>query len=229
MIVCQSNTLYLKNILSYFYDIYTCKIEYINSLYTFLLTKYKSLLEEASFQIRPTTNSALRTLNKKEYMDIFNFENNYFLANQTGAPILFIYKLFFQFIRTFEDKTTYEFVDEMKVYFKEKTKTIGLGDYIKSIISKIDLSLENLEKINDILTSYKTYSIDPVFFAKVCRTSGILAFFIKDILIFCGIDYDKIITEKNRVVSDINQVKQIKIKTEKIVRKVTELNQKFNN
>jgi len=47
---------------------------------------------------------------------------------------------------------------------------------------------DNIEKIREILKKYNIKKIDLALLGKLCKTTGMIAFFLKDALSYCGLD-----------------------------------------
>jgi hypothetical protein len=189
------------------------------------MEKYKTNIEEYPFQLRPLTISALRTLNNLKYLDVYNNENSYFANDINGVVLVYVYRVIFaltKFIDGTLKLSDNDFIDYVKAFIKEKCKGIGLGDLIKN--AKLDLSLDNVERIKDILEYYRIDHIDTGAIGKLCKTTGVLAFFIKDALIFCGLDLDRDKTpnEKFIILKEINELRQMRNETEKQMKRSEE-------
>ena len=99
-------------------------------------------------------------------------------------------------------------------YIKNNCKT---GKIIEDIINekKINLNFENLYKIYKLINN-KLNIVVPSYFSKICGTTGLFVFFIKDIIDFVGFFEDKKINEKsvftfNGIIKEIeNNINQLK-------------------
>ena len=115
--------------------------------------------------------------------------------------IYIIYKIYFQlinytdFFKYINESNNDEFWEKCKLYFRELNgKT---GDLLSNIITqkKIVLSGENIYKVYKLANKHIN-KIVPTYYSKICATTGLFVFFIKDILDFLGFSHDKII-QKN--------------------------------
>lgn len=115
--------------------------------------------------------------------------------------IYIIYKIYFQlinytdFFKYINESNNDEFWEKCKLYFRELNgKT---GDLLSNIITqkKIVLSGENIYKVYKLANKHIN-KIVPAYYSKICATTGLFVFFIKDILDFLGFSHDKII-QKN--------------------------------
>ncbi len=133
------------------------------------------------------TEKAIELLNDSLLNRLFNDEV------VTNVDILLIYKIFFQFIGhpfALINKKE-EFWEKCRNFFLEKTQG-RTGDFINGVIKnkKLDLSGKNLYRVYK-LVSKNLNKILPAYFCKICGTTGLFAFFVKDILDFLGFTNDK--------------------------------------
>ena len=108
--------------------------------------------------------------------------------------ILFIFEVFFQMINKpikDENNNKKTFWEKCCLYFLNETHG-KIGDMLNNIIkdNKIDISEDNLYKIY-ILVKDKLDIIIPSHFNKICSTTPLITFYIKDILNFLGISTDE--------------------------------------
>jgi hypothetical protein len=132
---------------------------------------------------------AIKLLNEPILIKIFN-DSQYPINDN----ILLIYRIYFQLInhplskeikydkRTFWNKICNYFINENKG---------KIGDLLeKNYKENLDLRSENIYKILHIIQG-KIDKITPSYFSKICGTTALFSFFIKDILEFLGISNDK--------------------------------------
>ena len=106
--------------------------------------------------------------------------------------ILLIYYIYFQLINNdlSKEKNKEIFWEKTCNYFIKETKG-KTGDFLlKNIQENLDLSPQNIYKIIHIVEG-KVNIISPSYFSKICGTTGLFVFFIKDILDFLGITNSK--------------------------------------
>ncbi len=74
--------------------------------------------------------------------------------------------------------------------FKSSTENTS-GTIMSSLITKeMDLSVKNIYEIIRVLGS-NSYKITPNYYSKSCGTTGLVVFFVKDVLDYLGITYDR--------------------------------------
>ena len=137
------------------------------------------------------TKGALKAIN------LLNEEilNRLFIEDKPpNNEILFVYKIYFQLIKheeiiknAFDDNIFWE---KCKKYFREfGGKT---GDVLNKVFTekKLCIDSDNIYRIYK-LTENKIDKIYPAYFSKICGTTGLFVFYIKDILDFLGFSNDK--------------------------------------
>ena len=124
--------------------------------------------------------------------------NNIFKSKELNPPlnkIILIYRIFFQLINQEEineivsDK---KFWEEARIYFLENDDN-KIGYFIKDNISEFDFTNENIYKLKKLTKGYEE-KLKPTNYEKICETTTLFTFIIKDALEYCGIIYNK---EKN--------------------------------
>lgn len=161
-------------------------------------------------------------MNASKNLEIFDKDNQYF----TNDKILIIYRLLMQLTLLFDDnleKDPVIFIEWFKSYFKENSKK-GLGDLMKSFINLCDFSDTNIEKLKSITNYYEITELDCGVLGKLCKTTGLIAFFVKDAMVFCGLDGSqekKLKEERDKfrvsVIKDNIDIKDMKNKCNKIL------------
>lgn len=109
--------------------------------------------------------------------------------------ILLPYKLFLQIVNNQEICPVIEKSNsEIWFYFcdiLEKNAEGKPGSYLSSLLATgIDDSSKNMNKILTLLGP-NGYKITPNYYSKLCGTTGLLVFFIKDVLEYFGIIIDR--------------------------------------
>ena len=141
------------------------------------------------------TKGSIKALNllNEEILNRLFFEDK-----EPNKEVFIVYKIYFQLIKHKEitkyinnDKTNDNiFWEKCKNYFKEfNGKT---GDCINKVITqkKINIDGDNIYKIYKIINK-DINKLIPSYFSKICGTTGLFIFFIKDILDFLGFSSDK--------------------------------------
>lgn len=141
-----------------------------------------------NFEFSKGTSKSMELLNESIMSKAFQTET------LPRYEILFIYQVFFQLINNpiknlYDNKK--EFWDKCRAFFIIESKG-KIGDFLKNFIinEKIDISEDNLYRLYKLVNN-KLYIIVPSYFNKVCSTTALLTFFIKDILNFLGISMEK--------------------------------------
>ena len=144
-----------------------------------------------SFQLSKGSMRAIQILDNEIY-------NNIFKSKELNPPldkIILIYRIFFQLINQEEmneivsDK---KFWEEVRIYFLENDDN-KIGYFIKDNISEFDFTNENIYKLKKLTKGYEE-KLKPTNYEKICETTTLFTFIIKDALEYCGIIYNK---EKN--------------------------------
>ena len=144
-----------------------------------------------SFQLSKGSMRAIQILDNEIY-------NNIFKSKELNPPldkIILIYRIFFQLINQEEineivsDK---KFWKEARIYFLENDDN-KIGYFIKDNISEFDFTNENIYKLKKLTKGYEE-KLKPTNYEKICETTTLFTFIIKDALEYCGIIYNK---EKN--------------------------------
>jgi hypothetical protein len=160
-------------------------------------------------------------LDHSKYTDVFSNDNSYF--NNTN--LLPVYRLLFQFSKVCDGNLHMdpdEFINKFKLYFKENSKK--LSSVLKALPNICDFSEINIEKIKQITDYYNLSTIDCATLGKICKTTGILGFLVKDALAFCGLEstlerkirFEPKDKERINVIRDNIDIKEMRSKYEKI-------------
>lgn len=206
----------LNNILSYLSIIDILKLKNCNKVFHRSVIEYLITLCDAkrSFFIEKQNqlNLPIEKIPKKLTIDDFTLSkgsvkalnllneeilNRIFIEEKPpNKEILIVYQIYFQLIKYQEITKCYNnfdpniFWEKCKIYFRKNGgKT---GNLLNDIISqrKIIIDGENIYKIYK-LTEKNIEKINPTYFSKICGTTGLFVFFIKDILDFIGFSNDK--------------------------------------
>jgi hypothetical protein len=185
----------------------------------------------------------LRILNKSSYLDIFKGLPEYF-KNQ---KILTIYQLLFCLTKSYlgneeqllpcllkEVEQKEHFISFILEIIPKKSSALGgLGEFLKSLVKICEFSEDNILKLKEILDFYEIQTIEPGEVAKLCKTTGIVSFFVKDALTFCGLDtqkgkYNPNGSEMLNIAIDSKEAKSMKLLRENILSKLDYFLQKYS-
>ena len=129
-------------------------------------------------------------LNDPIYIKVFNDADN--IPNE---QILLMFQIYFQLTHPEKNQEFLIKNDDLKFwkltlkYFKEDNNG-KIGTAIENDLKNIDTSVENVFKIERLLGKYVS-KLTPNYYTKICGTSGLMVFIIKDIMEWVGIIYDK--------------------------------------
>ena len=155
-----------------------------------------------NIELSKGTKKAITLLNEPIINRLFNETNKI-----PNSDILLVYKIFFQFIKykNIINQSFFNFNendnenDNNNKIFWEKTCNFfaienngKTGDLIEKIVNqnKLVLDNKNIYKIIHIING-NIGKIIPSYFTKTCGTTGLIVFFIKDILDYTGISNEK--------------------------------------
>ena len=146
-------------------------------------------LKFEDFEISEKSLKAIRLLNEPSVNKFF-FEKTSVDDNR-----VLIYRIFFQLIKhpysNIERDKKEEFWDKCQYYFSHETNG-KVGVLLQKILDEkmINIDGNNLYKLYKLV--YKDLNkIYPQYFSKLCGVTGLITFFIKDILDFIGISNDE--------------------------------------
>lgn len=165
------------------------KNEIINIKKSLELKEIPERLNLDNLTLSKGSEKALELLNEMLLNKLFQEDN------VPEDDIIFIYKLFLQLINspiTFEIKLTQkEFWDKFRGYINQEGNG-KTGDFLSKLIKdkKIDISGNNLYKVYNLIHK-DLFKIVPSHYSKLCGTTGLFVFLIKDILDFIGFSNDK--------------------------------------
>ena len=152
-----------------------------------LKLKYKKeelYADPPKFDLSKGTLKAIELLNGEPYNKIFKTKELEPPLNE----ILLIYRLFFQFFKVNNIHKT----NDDKLFWLEACEYIlnnnnnKTGDLFKESINSFDFSARNIYEVKRIIHG-KEDKIKPSTFSKICGTTGLILFLIKDTLEYCGV------------------------------------------
>jgi len=188
----------------------------------FFINKKKNLDENdipkkvsfEDFVISKGSTKAIKLLNEPTLNHLF------FDDSPPDNERLIIYKIFFQLINhpykyIPKDKKE-EFWKKCKDYFSKEMKG-KTGELLQKTLDNkmIDIEGDNLYKLYKLVENDMD-KLYPTYYSKICGTTGLFSFFIKDILDFVGISNDEKINSKAywtyaKIIDSIeNKIKHIK-------------------
>ena len=185
-----------SGVCSYYYllNIFLNKIDYYNTKYSSLKTRYEELLSsftkvevKSNLILSNNSKSGLRILNSPHYINMFNNPIEYFTKNKNG---LFIYKILFQFSTNkipIEDDNL--FISKMLEEIKAKTAIKkSIRDFILNLIDKnLDFSFDNINKCKELMKQYNIENMEINNMGEMDRPTTIIGYVVKDIMEFNGL------------------------------------------
>lgn len=169
------------------------------------------------FVISKGSTKAIKLLNEPSLNHLF-YEDT-----QADNERLIIYRIFFQLINhpykyIAKDKKE-EFWKKCKNYFSNEIKGKA-GELLQKALDDkmIDIEGDNLYKLYKLVEN-DLDKVYPTYYSKICGTTGLFCFFIKDILDFVGISNDEKINSKaywtytkiiDSLENKINHIKSLK-------------------
>ncbi len=179
--------------------------------------KYKNELNSdmPKFQLSKGSLRAIEVLNKELYLNIFYND----ILPKKYNEILIIYKIFVQFIKNENliklSNNDQEFWREISNYFITESKN-KLGDFILNLTENFSFNEENILKMRKIVNRFKN-KINALYFSKICGTTGLIIFILKDALEYCGILINERKTPIKKIYENLIREKEI-IKKLKIIK-----------
>ena len=158
-------------------------------------------MDPNSFTLSKFAKAAFKMLNDENYSKTFEKPINFFKDEK--QYLASIYKLLFQLTKTYENEDIINMEDDIflnKVLENMKTRNgkgeeTLLGNHIQDLLlKKLNVSFENVVKINTILKKYNITSIMVNEISKIDKTTGVICVAVKDALCFIGFFID----EKNK-------------------------------
>lgn len=156
------------------------------------IDQYTLLFKDKNqFTISKFSKSALMVLNNNSHSQLFSEDQ---ITLFKGEMQICMYQLLFQLTKVqldTLDMSPDDFANKLIVIFKEGiTLHKGLGEYLKFCLQNVDFSFANILCAYDIMKTHQITSINSSDISKDNKTSGIISFLVKDILIYCGIEED---------------------------------------
>ena len=165
---------------------------------------YKPYVE---YQISRGASKAVQLLNNDMYSKIFRrpvLDNNL-------SQIYIAYRILFLFLNEFEIAN----IQEDRLFWVKCTEYLNsngkgkIGNFILEKIEKCDYSNKTIYYIEKILKGKKD-NISPSYFSKICGSTGLLIFLIKEMLEYCGVIISPKKTQLSRIYNNLIYYKTIK-------------------
>lgn len=166
------------------------------------------------------SKKALELLNEKSYMDIFYSIKN--KKTRTVIPsdnVLKIYEILFQLMNK---KDVLCYVDNKEIFWEKICNYFIInakgkfGVFVQNLINHFDFSEHNLQIVLSIAKPHLNIFM-PSYFTKICSTTALVVFALKDILEIIGLgitNYSKNQSKKNKI-----------IKLQQVIKKIDKLKQ----
>ena len=178
------------------------------------------------FKLNKGTIRAIECLKESLYIKIFKNE----VSMKILEEIEIIYKILFQLI----NKDNFVKIKDKKIFWSEISKFLlenmneNLANYVNDIAKKFDFSEKNIVKIKKICKDKNIENINPSYMGKLCGTTGLISFVIKDALEYSGIIEDKK-TPPLRIKKNYEYQKEIIDNIEKYISIVKKIEENNNN
>lgn len=171
-------------------------------------------MEIESFKPSKGTVRAIELLNEPMYLKIFD-------PDKIPKPdICLVYRILFQLIVSDVKNDTMDDREFWKICSNhiQRESNKQLGTYLLSLIDKFDFSDENIQHTILILGDRSSRMI-PSYFTKLCGTTGLMIFFLREALVHSGIiedmktppsrSYKNYLYTISKIENQINRIKGI--------------------
>jgi hypothetical protein len=181
--------------------------------------EFKEELPE--FALSKGTIKAIELLNDDGYNSLFKKKE----LNPPLDDVLFIYRLFFKLLKDNSIST----IQDDKLFWMEASEYIlnnnngKTGEFFKESINNFDFTIKNIYEIKKIVKN-KADTIKPQFYSKICPTTGLVVFLIKDTFEYIGIINN---TKKNvpiLLLKYLEYIKDIQTKIENYINYLKQIN-----
>ena len=187
------------SILYYWIYYLNLKIKTIDDKFEIMKKEYAAIHDPSTFALSRFAKTAFKMLNNANYSKVFENSVDHFKDEKNN--FLITYKLLFQITKILENEDIInmdddQFLNKMIEIMKTRNGKGGpLGNYVQDIITKnVDLTFENVLKVNEILKKYNIDKINTNEISKMDKTTGVISIMIKDVILFMGFYLD----EKNK-------------------------------
>jgi len=233
LLFSSTNKQYDLCILYYWIYYLNFKIKTIDDKFEIMKKEYEAIHDPSTFVLSRFAKTAFKMLNNANYskvfensIDYFKDEKNYFLST---------YKLLFQITKIMETEDIInmdgeQFLNKMIEIMKTRNGKGGsLGNYVQDIISNnVDLTFENVLKVNELLKKYNIDKINTNEISKMDKTTGVISILIKDVIMFMGFyldekNKDEKLLLKNNLIIEFQNIIQLKENYKEIIDKIKKL------
>ena len=166
------------------------------------------------FQVTKGALKAIELCNGESYNKLFKKT----VLEPKLMDIIVIYRILLRLIRAngiadIEDDA--EFWVKCCEFLNEKCPDNKVGTFIIESAKNLDFDDHTVYKINKLITQKKA-KIVPAVYSKICSTTGLLVFFIKDSLEYCGIIVSDKKTPPIRIVNNLVYIQKLLDKMNKM-------------
>ena len=172
--------------------------------------KYKTSEEEnkeyPEFQMTKGAIRAIELLNNEKYNQLFKKN----ILDPKLNEIIVIYRLLFRLLNQHEIcqiEDDSEFWIKVCDFFNEKGID-KLGTFLVDSTKAFNFEDHNVYLINKLIINKKA-KMFPSYYSKICSSTGLIMFLIKDVLEYCGIIFSEKKTPHNRVVNTLLYEKKL--------------------
>ena len=168
------------------------------------------------FNISKGSIRAIELFNGESYNKLFKIV----LLDPQMKEIIVIYRILFRFlneekIATIENDN--KFWTKCCEFLHQKGGDNNIGNYLLSAANNFNFEDRNIFLISKLIAK-KQVILVPSYYSKICATTGLIMFLIKDSLEYCGIIYSEKRTPNNRMLNNaiyaktlLERIKKIKV------------------
>ena len=190
-----------------------------------LKLKYKNeelMAEAPQFTLSKGSTKAIELLNNGEqYNKIFHEKN----LKPPQTDILLVYRIFFQMLK---DNSICKIKDD-KLFWMEasdyilKNNNDKTGEFFKESVKNFDFSIKNIYEVKKIVNGNED-KIKPSTFSKICGTTGLIIFLIKDTLEYMGVIHNSKKSIPILQLKYLEYIGEIQQKMEKFINDIKKMN-----
>ena len=183
-------------------------IDSLNDEINNIKNKYKGEDFEStkySFKLSKGSIKAIELLDNENYNDIFKTEE----LKPPLDNIILIYRIYFQLINKEELTEIVSnkiFWENTRNYFLENSGG-KIGSFIKEYISEFDFTNRNIYILKKLIKGNES-KLKPINIENICKTTGLLAFIMKDALEYCGVIFNEKKMMPGIIISYLEYIKE---------------------